>query len=403
MNLQPKYMLNIIGSGKKMQNNQSWVDEAVKKIHKKMDWVSDKNKDKIPYTTTASGTFDDKSDHSKTWEFTDGLDWWTNGFWGGLMWLLYQKTNEEKYAQYAQINEDKLRECIDNYYGIHHDIGFMYLLTAVANYRIMGNKEGRRTGLHTANLLAGRFNPAGNFIRAWNDLENEDKDRRGWAIIDCMMNLTHLYWAADESNDPRYCHIAMLHADTTLQHFIRPDGSVNHIVEFDVETGEFVRTHPGQGYQVGSSWSRGQSWALYGMALSYLHTRKEAYLEAAKRVAHYCIACIREDGIVPVDFRQPEQPQIEDSCAAAILASGLLELSNHVTEHEKSLYTTAAIKILKALYDKRTDWSDNCDAIVQNCSVSYHQTSGRHVTMVYADYFFVEAIYKLDGHDYKMW
>ena len=158
-----------------MNSNQEWVGEALEKVREKMQWVSEKNRDKIPYTTGADGSYDDRSDESRSWGMDNGLNWWTNGFWGGIMWLLYQDTGEERYQEIARISERKLEKCFDQYYGLHHDVGFMYLPTAVADYRLTGNEEGRRIGMHAANLLAGRFNPVGKFIRAWN--QNEDGTR----------------------------------------------------------------------------------------------------------------------------------------------------------------------------------------------------------------------------------
>ena len=394
-----------------MKENIAWIDEAVIKIQEKMSWVSDKNKNKIPYTTNSDGSYDDRSDETINWGFTDGLDWWTNGFWGGIMWLLYQGTNDQKYAEYAKISEEKLEKTIENFYGIHHDVGFMFQPTAAMNYRLTGNKNSRRICIHSANILAGRFNPAGNFIRAWNSHGDEEykdcttieNDVRGWAIVDCLMNLSQLYWATKETNDPRFYNIAVRHADTTMKYFVRDDGSVKHIVEFNPETGEVVKNYAGQGYDENSSWSRGQAWGLYGFIISYIHTNKQEYLDIAKKIAHYCISNLREDGLVPIDFRQPLAPAWEDSCGACIMASGLLEIARYVPELEREIYRKAALKILKGIYDLRTDWSENCDAIVLNCSSAYHDEKGRHINMVYADYFFIEAIYKLKGIGLFVW
>ena len=383
-----------------MNSNQEWVGEALEKVREKMQWVSEKNRDKIPYTTGADGSYDDRSDESRSWGMDNGLNWWTNGFWGGIMWLLYQDTGEERYQEIARISERKLEKCFDQYYGLHHDVGFMYLPTAVADYRLTGNEEGRRIGMHAANLLAGRFNPVGKFIRAWN--QNEDNDTRGWAIIDCLLNLSLLYWASEESGDPRFRQIAMMHADTVLANFIRPDGSVCHIVEFDPESGRMVKSYGGQGYGDGSSWTRGQGWAVYGFANSYTHTGKKEYLEAARKVADYCIANLPESGIIPVDFRQPQEPAWEDSCAACVIACGLLEVARHVSDSEKEKYENAAVTILRAIADTRADWTENCDAIVQNCTGAYHSPE-HHFTMVYADYYFIEGLYKLAGIGRLLW
>ncbi len=158
----------------------------------------------------------------------------------------------------------------------------------------------------------------------------------------------------------------------------------------------------GQGYGEGSSWTRGQGWALYGFACSYANTGKAAYLEAAERVARYCMANIPESGIIPVDFRQPGDAAWEDSCGACIIAGGFLELAKHVRKSAGEEYRDCAVRILKAIADTRADWSEGCDAIVQNCSASWHD-SRHHFTMVYADYFLIEALYRLAGTDVRMW
>ncbi|MFV0395407.1 MAG: glycoside hydrolase family 88 protein, partial [Coprobacillaceae bacterium] len=383
------------------KDNEIWVNETIIKIREKISWVSDTNQDKIPYTTDEKGDYDDRSDKTKDFRIDDGINWWTNGFWGGIMWLLYQDTKEEKYIDYARRCEHKLEKCFDDYTGLHHDLGFMYHLTSTQNYKFTNDERAWKNAMHAANLLAGRFNPVGKFIRAWNDLD--EGDTRGWAIIDCMMNISLLYWATEESADPRFKQIAMIHADKVLEHFIRPDGSVKHIVEFNPETGEEVTDYGGQGYEKGSSWTRGQGWAVYGFVISYIRTNKQEYLDAAKRVAHYCIANLGEDGIVPVDYRQPVEPAVEDSCGALIIANGLIEISRCVPVLEKDLYLNAAIKILKAIEQNRADWSTDCDAIVQNCTGAYHSENSIHITMNYADYYFVEAIYKLAGEENLFW
>ena len=305
-------------------------------------------------------------------------------------------------AVIARISEEKMDACFDGYYGLHHDVGFMWRPTAAADYDLTHNKESRKRALHAANLLAGRFNPVGQYIRAWNDISGSNDDTRGWAIIDCMLNLSLLYWASEETGDPRFRHIAMLHADTAQKYFVRPDGSVNHIIEFNPETGEFVRAYGGQGYTEVSSWTRGQGWGVYGFMISYIHTGKQEYFDTAKRIAHYIMANIPDSGIIPVDFRQPKEPAWEDSCAACVIANGLIEIAKHVPELEKDMYIRAAVKILKAIDKTRANWGTDCDSIVLNCTGAYHSPD-HHFTMVYADFYFIEAVLKLRGNDYFMW
>ncbi|AJH00783.1 glycosyl hydrolase family 88 [Clostridium beijerinckii] len=380
------------------ENDKEWLDSVVLKIIDKMEWVSEKSANKIPYTTV-NGEHDDHAINLIGRDDT-GICWWTNGFWGGMMWLMYHETGKEHYREIANILEDKLDECVDNFYGLHHDVGFMWLPTSVTNYKITKNPKSRKRGLHMATLLAGRYNPAGEFIRAWND--GGEEDTRGWAIIDCMFNIPLLYWATEETNDPRFKLIAMKHADTVMKEFVRQDGSVNHIVEFDPFNGGVIKTHGGQGFENGSSWTRGQSWGLYGFLMSYKHTGKEEYLNTSKRIANYFIANIPEDGIIPVDFRQPKEPRWEDSTAAAIAACGFIEIAKQVPELEKDMYMKAAVKLLKTLDSKRCDWTTDCDCIVSNCTAAYHRKD-HHFNIIYGDYYFMEAIFKLKGDDLYIW
>ncbi|MCC8046526.1 MAG: glycoside hydrolase family 88 protein [Clostridiales bacterium] len=382
------------------ESEQEWLDVTIRKIRQKMDWVSEKSRNKIPYTTV-NGEHDDKSDGG-VYNADDGLNWWCNGFWGGMLWLMYHETGEEKYREIARISEEKLDWCFMDYSGLHHDVGFMWMPTAVADYRLTGNPDSFRRGMHAANLLAGRFNANGNFIRAWNDQPDGGNDTRGWAIIDCMINLSLLYWAGEESQDPRFTRIAMAHADTAMKYFVRPDGSVRHIVEFDPWSGQVVRDYGGQGYGQGSSWTRGQSWGIYGFAISYRHTGIREYLDTAKRIAHYFIANIPEDGLIPVDFCQPEKPCWQDDTAAAIAASGLLEIARLVKEEEQEMYRKAAVKLLQALTREHCCFDRSNDCFLQKCSGSYHAPE-HEFPIIYGDYYFIEAMLKLKGNDIFMW
>ena len=188
-------------------------------------------------------------------------------------------------------------------------------------------------------------------------------------------------------------------ADKVLKTHIRADGSVNHIVELDPDTGDIIRSYGGQGFCEGSSWSRGQSWALYGYALSYVHTGEQRYLDAAKRVAHYYIACVSATGYVPrIDFRAPEEPVLIDTTSGAIAASGLCEIAKSVGENERGTYLFAAEKILCALAEY-CDWDPETDGVLGMGSEAYNPGSdkGHHMPIIYGDYFFAEALYKLRG------
>lgn len=373
------------------EKDKEWAEQIAEKIEKKVSITAPRNRGKIPYTTV-DGVFDDWSG--------DRVGWWTNGFWAAQLWLLYNAYGKEEFRSVAEEVQEQLDAVLMDFMPMDHDAGFRFLITAVADYRITGNQKSRNRGILAASNLAGRFNLAANLIRAWNDPGNGDV--AGLAIIDCMMNLPLLYWASDELNDPRFKHIAMAHADMVQKVFVRENGSVHHIVEFNPETGEIVGPQGGQGMQVGSAWTRGQSWALYGFTLSYLHTNKESYLDTAKKIADYVVSQILVSGIVPVDFDQPEDIPWEDSTASAIFACGLLELQKLVEGDDKEKYYNAAMLLLHTLAEKRCNWDDETDNIVEKCSAAYHEKN-HNFSIIYGDYYFTEAILKLAEKDIMLW
>lgn len=379
-----------------MQLNEQqtkWAQETLERVSHKLEKVSERSKDKIPYTTV-NGIHDD-------WSGGDKIGWWTNGFWGGMMWQMYALTGKEFYKEIAENNEKKLDADLMDYDKLDHDNGFKWLPTAVANYRMTGNKASRNRGLLAASNLAGRYNSAGRFIRAWNNWDQEN-DRTGWAIIDCMMNLPLLYWASEELKDPRFTQIATSHADTARDCFVRGDGSVNHIVSFDPINGGMIESFGGQGYGVGSSWTRGQSWGLYGFTLSYLHTKDASYLETAQRIANYFMANIPQSGLIPVDFRQPVDVTWEDSTAAAIAACGLIELAKLTEGRQSGLYLNAALKMLTALTEKSFNWNEDEDNLLTKCTAAYHDKK-HEFSIIYGDYYFLEALMKLVGKELFIW
>jgi len=190
---------------------------------------------------------------------------------------------------------------------------------------------------------------------------------------------------------------------------IREDGSVIHQVEHDRETGEPLKTFGGQGYAEGSSWSRGQAWALYGFTISYIHTGEVRYLDGAKQVANYFIANCCDDWLPRVDFRAPSEPVYYDSTAGAIAACGLIELAKRLPEDEGGMYMNAAINILRAMGEKFMDWSPETDCMLKFGTVRYPvdgltpEKAGVHISIIYGDYFYTEAILKLLGSEFFTW
>ncbi|MCU6709511.1 glycoside hydrolase family 88 protein [Paenibacillus sp. J5C_2022] len=372
--------------------NKAYKQEIMNRLDEKVERMMAQIGDNSPHAAGKDGKYDNMP-HS----------WWTSGFWPGLLWLMHDVTGKDSFKDAAWDWDKKLAVGFSEYPNpMHHDVGFQFLPTSVIKHAITGDEDGLRIGLEAANFLAGRFNPVGNFIRAWNQWG--EKDNTGWAIIDCLMNTPLLYWASDVTGDPRYKHIAMKHTDSVLEYAIRDDGSVCHILAFNPETGEFVEQIGGQGYSGTSAWSRGNSWALHGLAVAYRYTGEQRYLDAAKRIAHYFIAALPDDHVPYWDFRLPSlDGQPRDSSAAACAASGLIELAQGVPADEQGMYMAAAERILYSLSENYATW-DKPDHQGILLEATAHKPANSHinVSLIYGDYYFAEAFAKLNGWERRI-
>ena len=401
---QPNYCSWAVLERKTMNYNlapedQKWLMETGKKLEQKLETVYHRIGSWIP-SVTADGKY--QTDMGEK-DITD----WVNGFWGGMMWQIYHASGKDLFLKAARDVEERLDQAFLVYDGLHHDVGFMWLPTAVADYSVTGDRKARTRGLHAANLLAGRYNPRAEFIRAWNPhvRSGKEEDCIGWMIVDSLMNLPILFWAAEEAKNPAYRYIAEKHADTAMKYILREDGSCNHIVVLDHENGGMLRVQEGQGYSVDSAWSRGQAWAIYGLAVCAKYTGKKEYLNAAKRVANYFIACTDKTGHISVcDFRAPKEPFLPDTSAGVCAACGMLEIAEQLNEYEAEFYIGSALNILKATEQKYADWNPETDGIIRGGRGSYHSDEpeeGR--TFIFGEYYFTEGILRLMNKYLPIW
>lgn len=371
------------------ERQMDWVRQTYEKVSAKLHEECLRMGEKIP-NIPVDGVYPDNG--------KEDLCNWVNGFWGGIMWQMYHATGAPIYRESALHLEHRLDGALELFDGLHHDVGFMWLHTAVAHDRIEKDAHAHTRAMHAATLLAGRYNPTGRYISAWNE------NRPGWMIIDSMMNVPLLYWASEQNGDPRFKAIAQAHVETLMRLLVREDGSVHHIAVVDPATGELLDYPEGQGYASGSSWSRGQAWAIYGFAISYRHCKNERYLQIAKAAAHYFLANVSMTGDVPLcDFRAPETPVFWDSTAGVCAACGMLEISLHVPEYEKALYIQGALRILTATVEKFADWRLETDGILGGGTVAYHRPEEKGVPIIYGDYFMLEALLRLMGKDLFLW
>jgi Highly conserved protein containing a thioredoxin domain len=323
---------------------------------------------------------------------------WTSGFFPGTLWYEYQLTRRPEWRQLAERWTAGLES--DKNITTTHDVGFMVYNSFGHAFLLTGNAKDSAVTIDAARSLATRFNSQVGAIKSW-DTENVTDARKGWkypVIIDNLMNLQLPYWAGAHGGDSAWITVATRHATLTAENQLRADGSIAHVALYDPATGNLEKLTTWQGYSDNSAWSRGQAWAIHGFASAYARSRNTTLLNAAEKSADFFIANLPSDAIPYWDFRVPDKSNAQrDASAAAIAASGLLDLARWAPEPSRSRYSAAADRILSSLSTNYLTEGSNSSAILKHAVGSKPQNSEVDVGLVYADYYFIEALLRRRG------
>ena len=274
-----------------------------------------------------------------------------------------------------------------------HDLGFMLYCSYGNGYRLTKNPVYKTLLLSAADSLATLYNPTVGTILSW----PSKRKNNNWphhTIIDNMMNLELLFWAAKNGGDKNLYNIAVKHAETTMKHHIRTDNTTYHVVFYNDKNGDFIKGKTHQGYADDSLWARGQAWGIYGFTMCYRETGKVEFMETAIKLADAYIKNLPNDLIPYWDFNDPSIPNIpRDASAAAVVASALLELSCLNTDaliSEK--YKGIAIKMLQSLSSDMYLSKDKNNAFLLHSTGNKPKNKEVDVSIIYADYYFIEAL-----------
>lgn len=328
--------------------------------------------------------------------YTKGRSWltcrptgWAAGYFPGQLWASYALTSNRWYATRAASRQKPIGKSPIT--AESTDIGIRSFYSYARGYDLTGKPAYRAAALKAARGEAARFNPVARVVRSRNT---------PWTcqvVIDEMMNLQILYWGSEHGGSPAWADIAHQHALTAAAEFVRFDGSVYHIVNFDPQTGEVRGVDRGQGYSTDSMWARGQAWALHGFATAYRHTGDTTMLDTARRVADRYLAELPADSVPYWDFRAPGIPGApRDSSAAAVAASGLLDLASLETSAtNRERYASAAKAALTTLSSSRYFSAKKGPAILLHGVQNYWNPATVDKGQSYGDYFFLEALTRL--------
>jgi unsaturated chondroitin disaccharide hydrolase len=319
---------------------------------------------------------------------TTGPGAWTSGFFPGTLWLAHGATGDPALRAEAERRlgglEGQKRDTSGN------DQGFKILGSFGNAARLTGDDACRRVVVRAARSLASRFVPVVGATRSWGDRSSPEVR----VIVDNLMNLELLFWASKHGGDPAWYAIARSHALRTMRDHVRPDGSTFHVVDYSPDTGALERKGTRQGHARDSTWSRGQAWAVYGLTMAYRETGDRRLLEAARRVSDWFIDHLPPDRVPYWDFDAPGIPDApRDSSAAAIAASGLLELAALEHDSRRSAgYRDAAESIIASLSDAPYLAPEGASQAILLHGTQDFPRGNFDTGLAFGDYYFVEAL-----------
>jgi unsaturated chondroitin disaccharide hydrolase len=327
--------------------------------------------------------------------FHSGELWtdWTGGFFAGMMWKFHQVLGDPEWRRRAE-HYSRLLEHRQHDRNVH-DLGFIFLNTYLPWYTLTGDEALHGVLIQAGRTLALRFMERGQYLRSFVAPES--------LFIDIMMNVPLIAYAARETGDDQLQRIALAHCRTTRDTLVRPDGSTSHEGIFDLQTGQFLRQSTHQGLRPDSAWARGLAWSMYGYSQMYGLTGLDEFLDVSERNADYWLSHLPDDRVPYWDFDAdlsqplPWGPQ-KDSSAAAIAASGLLDLARQTRLPEKrTAYRQTALAMLDALAgpDYLARGVPGWEGILRHGV--YHTAKGLGVdeSVMWGDFFFVEGLCKV--------
>ena len=315
----------------------------------------------------------------------------------------YQNTKDKAVRRAAEGYTESLkgiayRPCYD------HDIGFLMFCSYGKGYEVNHSQEYKNVILASADSLATLFNPIVGTILSW----PREVKPRNWphnTIMDNMMNLDMMFWAAKNGGNKLLYDLAVTHAKTTMQNHFRPDGSCYHVAVYDTISGNFIKGVTHQGYSDDSMWSRGQSWAIYGYTMVYRYTRNRMFLDFAQKVTDIYIKRLKEtsDDFIPLwdmDDSRGTMGAPKDVSAACVVADALLELQQYVGGEKGEEYKQFALQTLAQLSTSKYQSGKKNVAFLMHSTGHHPAGSEIDACIIYADYYYLEALNRVKNISY---
>jgi hypothetical protein len=316
---------------------------------------------------------------------------WASGFFAGCLWLQYEQSGDPNFRTWAENWTGGIAS--QQYNTNTDDLGFMINCSFGNGYRLTTNEQFKAVVLQAAQSVATRFNSAVGGFGYLSDTNSEQYDL--W--LDSIMNMEMMFQVAAATGNTNLYNMAYSHAEKTMLNHVRTNNSTYHIVRYDRTTGVVLSRGTFAGAGDESTWARGHAWGTYGFTMAYRETRDLRFLSTAQKLADYFLANVPPDYVPYWDYQAPNIPnEPRDSSAAAITLSGIIELSQLVTNVlDSAKYWQAAHQIFNSLSSSNylAQGSISSGILLHGVGETPPLWDQEiDVSLIYGDYYFIEAL-----------
>jgi unsaturated chondroitin disaccharide hydrolase len=338
-----------------------------------------------------------------TWDADYVWDSWANfqwaGFLAGRLWLLHGLTREQRYAEAAMRICERIGPVLATHPTVFSSTGIDMYYALTLGYQVTRCESLRQWAFSGGDRFANIFDrKAGAFLQ----IANADR-----IVIDTGLNLPSMLWASQWEPDratPAYRHL-----DTVLEvGLLRADGSNCHAAALDPRTRAVTRLFSLQGWSDGSTWARGQAWAMLGFSHAYEASGQPRYLTAARAAADWYVDHAPPNWVPRYDYDDPDRERLPyDSCAACIATAVLMRLARWLPDRAER-YRTVAHETLMALV---TDFLTVGGVVLHGTwGRMRHAEAGKprlgrfpqEDVMPYGNYWIAECLYRAMSDDWSI-
>ena len=328
---------------------------------------------------------------------------WTSGLNTGILWLMWELTGDKRYFDAAESQIASYYTRLETKAGLMgHDVGFVYTPSIVAHYKLTGDTRSRDLAIAAAEHLATCYSEKAGLIK------RSRVNYRGAyrTLVDTMMNIPLLFWAAKETGNKELHDKAVRHYRATAKYLVRADGSTNHHFQFEPETWEPIEGVTLQGYNDSSCWSRGHSWTIIGYPIAYGYTKDEDIKPIYRAVTYHMLNSLPSDYVPYWDLVFGEgSTQPRDSSALAVSICGMREMNKYLddTDPDKQLFKNASDRMMQALIQRCANLDPEQDGLLAHVTHALPQGWGIDEGATYGDYFYLEALMRYKNPDWQMY